>query len=68
MTSLSMVYRINGTLHKVCVYLRQIIKKTNVWSQITTDECYKNEQTFECYNICSCPTLYSYLIDLINIL
>ena len=21
-----------------------------------TNECYKNEQTYECYNICLCPT------------
>ena len=23
----------------------------------STDECYKNERTFECYNICSCPKM-----------
>ena len=26
----------------------------------STDECYKNEQTFECYNICSCPNVHTY--------
>ena len=26
-------------------------------SKKSTDECYKNERTFECYNICSCPNI-----------
>ena len=26
-----------------------------------TDNCYKNEQAFECYSICSCPSLYQNL-------
>ena len=25
-------------------------------SKKSTDECYKNERTFECCNVCSCPT------------
>ena len=26
-------------------------------SKRSTDECYKSEQTFECCNICSCPSV-----------
>ena len=29
-------------------------------SKNSTDECYKNERTFECCNICSCPSVFFY--------
>ena len=32
-------------------------------SKNSTDECYKNKRTFECCNICSCPSTYMCIVQ-----
>ena len=48
-----------------CLYIKgtftwsmHTLRWTNFWNTKSADECYKNEQTFERYNICSCPNVH----------